>query len=311
MALPAQAFSERLAKGAGPGYPRPVPRLFESLFRGSGDTRQKDALIDLLLMAAMADGVISQADLDRVARAIETESALSGVDWDRVRERVPAIEDDAPLFSETRARVAAQLKSKELQALGLELAAQFLGEPLEEEEKALLRSLAEGFQLDHETTEDLIVPWRKVDPLQSGYRRCRFNDPEGSPQLTLFQAVSDATDDEELALLTFKLAAARAAMTALSESAELVSVGESIELGDEVFRVDALIRVAGQSFIARFLDEDEAMYPKEHALMPRVLEHMDSSASIYIGYAGALAPPDEGALQLLDATRVRSQKLEL
>lgn len=288
-----------------------MPRLFESLFRGGGDTRQKDALIDLLLMAAMADGVISQGDLDRVARAIETESALSGIDWDRVRERVPAVEEDAPLFSETRARVTASLKSKDLQSLGLELAAQFLGEPLEDEEKALLRSLAEGFDLDHETTEDLIVPWRKIDPLQAGYRRCRWSDPEGDPGLSLFQAVADATDDEELALLSFKLAATRAAMTALSDAAELVSVGETISLGAEVFRVDALIRVQGQSFVARFLDENEAMYPREHDLMPRVLEHMDSSASIYVGYAGALAPPDEGALQLLDATRVRTQKLEL
>lgn len=288
-----------------------MPRLFENLFRGGGDARQKEALIDLLLMAAMADGVISQADLDRVARAIETESALSGLDWDRVRDRVPSIEEDAPLFSETRARVTRTLKSRELQSLGLELAAQFLGEPLEDEEKALLRSLAEAFDLDHETTEDLIVPWRKIDPLQAGYRRCRWNDPEGNPGLNLFQAVADSTDDEELALLSFKLAAARAAMTALSETAELVSVGESITLGDEVFRVDALIRVQGQSYIARFLDENEAMYPREHDLLPRVLEHMESSASIYVGYAGALAPPDEGALQLLDATRVRSQKLEL
>ncbi len=286
-------------------------RLFDTLFRGAGETRQKEALIDLLLMASMADGVVSQGDLDRIARAIETESALSGIEWDRVQERIPGIEEDAPLFSETRARVARTLRSAQLQALGLQLAAEFFGEPLADEEKALLRSLAEAFEFDDDTTEDLIVPWRKIDPLQSGYRRCRFNDPEGNKHLSLAEALADASDDEELGLLSFKLAAARAALTSLPEGAELVSVGESVEIGEDLFRVDALIRQGEQSFVARFLDENEAMYPREHALLPEVLERMESTVSIYVGFAGALAPPDEGALQLLDPARVRTQKLEL
>ncbi len=79
----------------------------------------------------------------------------------------------------------------------------------------------------------------------------------------------------------------------------------------DLFRVDALIRQGTQSFVARFLDENEAMYPKEHLLLPRVLERMESTVSVYIGYAGALAPPDEGALQLLDPLRIKTLKLEL
>jgi hypothetical protein len=282
--------------------------ILQSLFGGRSQ-RQREALIDLLLMSAYADGEASRTDFDRIARAIETHEELKGFDWDEVRARAARIKDDGPLFFDTRERLAKDLADPELRRFGLGLAARFCGTQLGQEEQALLHQLAESFDIAEEDRGEILQPWTDADPFRMGYLRCSFNDPDATQQPTWVEALAKAEGLDELALLTFKATAARAAMSRLSEEAELVSVGEVVEIAGGKLRVDAYLRDKERSFLARFLAKDEALYPREHDLLPNLLERMDSSVSIYIGYAETLAPPDQSALALLEPERLLLQKL--
>lgn len=284
--------------------------LFQSLFGGARSGRQKDALIDLLLMTAHSDGEVTRVDLDRIARAIDTHPELAGVDWDDVTAREEAIRDDGPLFSATRERVARDLADPTLRRFGMGLAAQCASTPLTLEERALLATMAEAFGIPDPERDAILSPWTHADPQRSGYIRPAYNDPRARERPTWVEALARAESDEELASLTFKATATRALMTRLSDSAELLSVGEVLEARERGLRVDALVRAGDTTWMARFLGRGEAMFPEEHDLWPEILERMESSVSLYVGYADRLPPPDQAALRRLNPDRLLIEKVQ-
>ena len=286
-------------------------RGFFQSFLGSFDRtgRQREALVELLLMAALADGDATLAEIDRIARAIETQDALRGLDWTWVSQRLEEIREDGPLFFETRQRLGKNLKDPELRRSGLSLAAQFLGTPLAEEERALLDSVADAFEIPSEERESLFAPWSETDLFRVGYVRCGFNNPDVPPRTTFIEALANTEHDVEFALLTYKLLAARSAMTRFSESTELTSLGEPLELAGASLRIDALLEHEGKSFLGRFLARGEALHPREHELMREVIARIEPSAALFIGYADALSPPDEAFLKTLDPDRVVIERL--
>lgn len=285
--------------------------ILQSLFGGIGgrSARQRDALIDLLLMAAHADGEASLTDFDRIARAIETNEELRGYDWDEVLARHGRVKKDAPLFAETRESVAKALSDRSIGRFGLGLAVRCCGTPLAEEERALLHQLADLFKLSESDRASILTPWTSADPFGLGYLRSVFNDPQASQKITWIEALARAQTDTELALLTFKATATRVAMSRLSETTELVAIGELIDLDGESLRIDAYLRAGEKTWLARFLAKGEALFPREHALLPQLLDRMESSVSIYIGYQESLPPPDEAALRRIAPERLLSEKL--
>jgi hypothetical protein len=278
---------------------------------GDRSARRRETIIDLLLMAGLADGSLSLIDEDRIARAIQSQSELQGFDWDDLVDRIEIIQSDAPLFSETRARLVRDLDDAEARRSALSLTSRFLGSPLGHEELVLLSALADAFQIPVGEREVLLAPWTEADPFQLGYVRCSFNNPEAPRRQTLFEAMERTESDPELALLTFKLTAARVALTKLSEDAELIALGELIDLGGESFRVDALLQAQDRSFLARFLGKGEAMYPGERLLLEALVERLNPGASLLIGHADpALAPPDEAAFRKLRPGSAITERVE-
>ena len=282
--------------------------IFNSLF-GGRSSRQKDALLDLLLMIAHADGQVSTVDLDRIARAIETHSELGNVDWDDVLAREELVRLDGPLFSDTRDRVARDLVDPALRRFGLSLAARCASIPLANEERMLLAALADAFSIPDADRDAIFAPWSQADPNRLGYVRSTFNDPSSRERSTWAEALGRAESDDELAILMFKASATRSAMTRLSETTQLVSIGDVITAGDKSLRVDAYLKVEDRAWLGRFLARGEAMYPEEHRLWPELLERMESSVSLFIGYAERLPPPDAAALRRLNPDRLLIEKM--
>lgn len=283
--------------------------ILQSLFGLGRSSRQKDALIDLLLMTAHADGEVTRVDLDRLARAIEQHPELSGVDWDDVLGREEVVREDGPLFSETRARVARELGDPTLRRFGLTLAAQCASTPLTVEERALLVTMADAFAIAESEREAILSPWTHADPQRSGYLRPAYSDPRARDRPTWAEALARAETDEELAILLWKGTATRTVMARLSEDTELLSMGEVLEARGTSLRVDALLRAGDTTWMTRFLARGEAMFPEEHDLWPDVLERMESSVSLYIGYAERLPPPDQAALRRLNPARLVIEKV--
>lgn len=282
--------------------------LFDSIFGGRA-ARQKEAILDLLLMVSLADGQASMVDLDRIARAIETHPELANTDWDDVLSRLEIVREDGPLFSDTRERVIRELSDPALRRFALTLAARCASVPLVQEERLLLVALADAFAIPEAERESIFAPWSLADPTRLGYVRSSFNDPRARERITWAEALGRAESDEELAILVFKATAARTAMTKLSATTQLLTVGDLIEAGDRSLRVDAFLRVDDRAWLARFLAKGEAMFPEEHALWPEILERMESSVSLYIGYADKLPPPDEAALRRLNPDRILVERL--
>jgi hypothetical protein len=294
---------------------------------GDRSARRRETIIDLLLMAGLADGDLSLIDEDRIAHAIHTQPELAGFDWDELVDRIEIIQGDAPLFSETRARLVRDLEDPEPRRFALTLTARFLGTPLGEEETALLSALAGEFGIDESEREALLQPWTDADPFQMGYLRSDFNNPASLRRGTLFDAMERTQSDPELALLTFKLTALRVAMTRISETAELVSLGEVLECNADIregrsrddgtgeetsLRVDALIKHEHRRFVARFVAKGEALYPAERRLFRTMLEQAHPSVTLLIGHADpTLCPPDEASLRRLPPGRVITERLEL
>lgn len=277
----------------------------------SGTTRRRKDLLDILLMAGLADGELGQRDLDRIARAIELREELQGQAWEEIAERGEVIAKDAPAFADTRERIAFTLQDPESRRFAISLAVRFLGTPISKVEHNLLVSIADDFEIPEAERAQLLAPWDDVDPKALGYVRSRYNDPAVAKDETLFEAMASSGTDTELGLLTFKLSATRAAMTMLSEETELLAVGDLLELAEGRFRVDAFLRAGEQNWLARFLAAGEALHPKEHAILPAVLHHLDPSVKLFIGCAESMPPMDTAALEQLDSSRLLVERLEL
>ncbi|MFO0722881.1 MAG: TerB family tellurite resistance protein [Myxococcota bacterium] len=283
--------------------------ILDALFGGRSQ-RQREALIDLLLVTAHADGEVTLSDLDRIARAIQTNDALKGIDWDLVLSREREVRQDAPLFADTRERLARDLGDMELRRFGIQLAAKCASTPLTQEEREVLDRVAAALDIPEAEREALVSPWTEADPFRLGYVRTAYNDPEIGTPLTYGEALERAESEAELRLLLFKATSTRAVMAKLSEETELVSFGEIIDIGAAHVRIDAFLRAGERSYVVRFLSAGEALYPAEHKLLLELLDQMESSVSLYIAVADTAPPPDEAALRRLPPERLIIERVE-
>lgn len=276
-----------------------------------GSARRREDLIDLLLMVCVADGDLSERDLDRVARAMQTRDELRGLSWEEVVVRASIIEMEAPSFQETRGRIVAGLSKPDDRRFAVTMAVGLLGDALTEPERDLLNNVCADLDIEPEERDRLLAPWSEADPLTTGYVRCGYNDPAAARKTTVFDAMAHAENDIELALLTFKLCATRALLTYFDDDATLQALGELIEIKQGRFRVDAFVSRGQRNLLGRFLARGEAMHAKELKLLPHLIENTDPSVSVLIGHADGLSPRDEWALAKLDPARVEVIALTL
>ncbi|MBI4818278.1 MAG: hypothetical protein HY791_18585 [Deltaproteobacteria bacterium] len=267
------------------------------------------ALVDVLLLAALSEGPLDQASLDRLARALRAHDELSGVSWSDVLERRHIVEAEAPSFTTTRARLLSELDSPRLRRLGLALAAEMILES--GQDQRTLRDLAKHFQIPDADAEKILDPWTSADPFASSYRRLAFDAPTSFDAASLDQALWRVSSNEELALLSFKLVAARLTLNLLGPEASVTALGELAELDGQVFRVDALIETPKKSYLARFLGPGEALNPSELALFPKLAPRLLPNASLLLGHVDTLSPADEAMLELIDRSRMNVMPLEL
>lgn len=260
-------------------------------------------------MVGLADGELSERDLDDLSFALATREELTGLGWDDAMARAARLRDEAPLFPEARARMVRRVGRRDERKLLLSLVARLLRAPLPEAEAAFLDRIAEDLEIPESERAPLFEPWTALDPLSTGWVRCRFNDPASSFEGSLFDAMADAADDVELGLLTFKLAATRVLIDS-QEGASLAAVGERVVVGGgQRLRVDALIATRDRRWITRVLARGEALHARELSLWPSLVERLDPSAGLWFAYAESMSPRDVAALETLPAERVSLSRL--
>ena len=255
---------------------------------------QAESALELALMVAIASEVHHNTTLDRASRAIQVYPQLASVSWDWVLEHITALEQDAPLFSESRPKIAANLDRSPALRLAITLAAQFCF-PLADEAKAILLDVTlqcgiptEEFEyyLDKSNIETLKTP-----------RRAHFNAAEKIKPITVGKALEKA-DTTEQALLLFKLQAIRTYISLQETPVQLLVIGQCYPVASQRLWIDAVIQGAAKIALCRFLAKDESLHPTEHKLFRILSEQTPSPGQIVLGYETSLSPPDEAFAQL-------------
>lgn len=272
-----------------------------------------DRICDVILMAALAEGFLADPEIHQISRTIAGYREFESIPPEVIALRADVLVEEAPLFPETRTRVVQELTDPRLRRLALSFAAKVVSDrsPLKEEQRALLFSMAEIFQISEEEREHLFLPWRQPQTTRmcTGYTRCSFNDPGEVGERSLWGEMSIAQGDQ-FKMLTHKVRAIRSAIDKLCDGATISALGEALPVGPYAFRADAILRFGDRHFVCRFLSESEELYPVEHTLLPMLEDRLELDVAIVIGYSGCLAPADEAFLRRVDPMRIRPEILE-
>lgn len=283
-----------------------IPLLGES-------RRERELLCDIILMAVLADGMISQTELDGIAKTLNTYDEFDGLQWDWVMHRAQELREDAPLFFDTREALVQELTDPRLRVLGLTLAAQIVSaeRPLEEEERALLDSLGQAFEIPEPEREVLLSRPSEL-ARDIGFFRGPFNDPTQETPKQLFDAIANSADAPELRALMYKLGAIRKVMdNHLEGEASILGLGETMKMGPLHFRVDALIELEKTRYLLRCLADGEALHPEEHKLLRLVVnQRMAENAMMWVVHQGVLSPADESMLEGLEPSKFKRLKVQ-
>lgn len=261
-------------------------------------------------MASLADGDMTPAEYDRVARALRDHPEFEGLEWDWVVHRSRELAEDAPLFFETRQALPSRLADPRARRRAIAIAARAMGAErnLADEARAVLGSVAATFGLSDGETEQLIQAWRNdpQGPEAYGFVRSDFNDPVGPGAKDVAEALDGAEDDTQRRLLLFKLAAARHLQWQLRSEGpvEILRLGERLRFSEDVFRVDALFERGGRRFLTRFLSSGEALHRREHPILRILADRLPETAVIVIAHVGGLSPEDASFLEGFDPERV-------
>lgn len=270
-------------------------------------------MVDIILMAALADGTLCDATLDRIAGTLQRHARFDGLEWEWVVQRSQELALDAPLFSDARAALVRSLADPASRRLGISLAAKIVSaeRPLAEEERAILYSLAEAFDIPEPELDELLKPWAEEERVE-GYLRSRYNDPNDPQAPSLFDAMARTDSDSELRLLMYKLCAARRLADSVADEGTLAGVGENIRVGPREYRVDAMIDLeTGGRYVVRFLAEGEALYPAERAILSTLQARMNEESLLVIAHQGTISGPDTAFLRGLDQTKLRIERIEI
>ncbi|MEM1026318.1 MAG: hypothetical protein AAGD10_21965 [Myxococcota bacterium] len=262
------------------------------------------ALLDVVLMTALAEGRFDQAQQDRVGRILRDAPDLADTDWDRVLERVEVLGLQAPLFSETRQELPGRIPDPRSRRRALELGWQAMGDPPSDEARAVLGGIAQSLGISELELECLAKS--EVGP---GLSRSQFNDPAHGRKATLFTALEAAPDDEQRGLVLFKIDGVRRLLWRLEGSTRIVSFAERLRFEELVFRVDVILEHAMRRRLVRILAPGEALHAEEHRLMRLLTERLPDAASLLVAHFGPLGPADRSFLMGFDPDRLESIQL--
>lgn len=281
--------------------------IFSTLF--SSRRPQGALLADVILMTALADGSLDQSERDGLAQALRNEELLEDLEWDEILDRAEEIEHDAPLFSDTRREVAKHLKDPAIRRRAITLAARVVGtnRQLEDEERAILSSIAEGFSIPEDEARSIID--EALAEQGSAYVRIKFNDPRTLDLVDLPDAIRRTPDDQALAALLFKPHAIRTAISARLEGAKVDAVGEKLQVGLHELRIDATVTSGSERWLIRCVAPGEALHEDEYAVLKMLLEQMEKDTYLMVVHTDELPPGDEAFLQGLDAPRLVLERI--
>jgi hypothetical protein len=276
------------------------------------DSIQQKRMVDVILMAALADDALSQTTLDLIAKAIQKNQELAGISWEWIVARSRELALDAPLFSDTRQAVIAELEDRSLRRFAISLAAKIVGagRQLSSGERAILSELDFELKIMGTDLDKLLIPSEGEDA--RGFLRSITNDPTDLEAPTLFDAIAKAQNDDELRLLTYKLYAIRRMIDLLPAGAELTSVAEGVRMGHHFARVDAVIDLPNSGrFIVRCLAEGETMHAAEHECLAGIAGELKELSFLTIVHQGSITPMDQEFLDGLDQTKLRVEKVDI
>ena len=255
-------------------------------FGASGRLTEGEAVVELALVAAWAEGPLPQEVWDRLARALATIPMLEGLDWDWLVGRSEQLEGEAPLFSEARRRLAGVLLRSEQPRFAFDFARRLLGPAAAEDAEVILADIAGRVGID---------PPFSADPPLPGVVRARFDDPEDPSEVPFDGALARAHPTERR-LLLFKLRAARMCLHRLGDGARLIDFGRRLPWGLFLFRADAIVEAPDGRYTCRFLANGEALYPAEHRLLSDMAKTLEPHQRILVASEGPPCPPDNAFL---------------
>jgi len=299
---------------AAPGTVGGVSGILDGLLgRGAGGRGPAEPIIEVLLMAGLADGEATPAMFDRIARVVRDLPRLQSADWDWVLHRAEELLLEAPLFFDARAGVLDALTDPPDQRLALGLAAKIVGggRELPDETRAVLGALGRGFGLSDAELELLLSPAGVVATVDLGFVRSRFNDPRAAPTRGLFESLRAADDDVERRLLLFKLTAARRLAWTWGREPEvrIVTLGQPLNVDGGRLRVDAVVEREGRRNLARCVAAGEALHRAEHPLWRALTERLPETARVLVVHDGPLSPEDESFVRSCDPARLATVQL--
>lgn len=274
--------------------------LWAGLWSNEGDA----ALLDVVLMAALAGGGLDPATEDRLGRVIQDAPELAELDWDLVLERAELLGQEAPLFTETRRALPQRLIGPAARRRALGLALQVLGDSPGEERQAVVAAMA----------QTLGVPEQELEVLgrgegRGGLLRAHLNDPRNNQRATLFTALEGAEDDEQRALVLYKIDGIRRLLWRLGGRATPLNFAERLRFEDRVFRVDVTLEHAMRRRLVRLLAPGEALHAEERPLLRQLAERLPDGASLLVAHFGPLAPADRSFLMGFDPQRLETIRL--
>lgn len=279
----------------------------------SGNRSSAEAMVEVLLMASLADGELTPEGYDRIARALRDHPQLHTADWDWVVHRAGELAEEAPLFFDARVAIAERLTDRNDQRLALTMAARLVGagRPLDEAPRAVLGALAGAFGIPEVEQSGLFGPSGVVDSTDLGFARCDFNEPTRRESPSLFEALRGAESDIERRLLLFKLVGVRRLLWSLGSTpaAHVVKLGERLRFEQLHFRVDAVVEHEGRRSLVRFLAANEALHRAEHGLMRALAERLPETASVLVVHDGPLSPEDDSFIRGVDPERLGTRAL--
>lgn len=288
-------------------------RALKAFFAGfDGQRASRELLLDAILMVALADGPPDRAEVDAIARLAAPKGELEGLDWQRILDRMEALAEDAPLFTDARATLLTKLTAPDARRLALELAAKTAAadQPLTGAEEAILSALAQGFAIPEAELEAILAPWRAEPTRDLPWARCPFNDPEAEHAPGLFDTIAATRDPGELRMLVHKVETTRRALTQLLDGGEVSWVGERLMVGGAALRIDACLESQGRRWLLRCLGPGEALHHGEHPLLETLTETLDEATALLVVHADeVISPADEALLRSLAPAKVRLERL--
>lgn len=252
-------------------------------------------------MTALVDGGLNQRERDALSHLLTKHDALRGLEWSTVLARADELADDAPLFSDAREDVAKRLTDPERCRFAIALAAEMASadEHVEEEEHAILMTLANSLGIPDEEAQEMVDAAASRD--RAGPVRVAFNDPRKTDESSLADAVRKAKTNRHLAALLFKPRAIRGVATQL-EQGKVTKVGTRVPIGLHHLRIDGTITHESKQWLVRCVAPGEALHDDEYTVYKMLVEQLDDKTTLVFAHAGELVPADEDFLDSLGSS---------